>query len=350
MNLLNKIIKKIQSLIYKVPDELFPRLFYRNRFTSIIYYLLFSNSFNREYQSVLAGKAKHLKEAKNNEGNYFLLVRNIHRLEKGLLMRPRREVFAEGYIKETMDSYSGIMKNAEKYEPSQIKWFSDVLTEYFTVVGNNTKIDTEKGRFNKIKIDKGHQGPRKIPYFRNDNDKSPISYDDFYRLSRQRRSVRWFEDMPVPRDLIDKALEVALQAPSACNRQPFEFRIFDEPDMVQKISNTPMGTVGYANNIQSIAVVVGKLDAYFSERDRHIIYIDASLASMSFMYALETLNLSSCPINWPDIEDREKKMDKILNLELHERPIMLIAIGYPHKEGKVAFSEKRSIKLARRYN
>ena len=56
--------------------------------------------------------------------------------------------------------------------------------------------------------------------------------DGLRELAERRRSVRWFADRPVPHDLIDKALEVGLQAPSACNRQPFAFRFFDDPELV----------------------------------------------------------------------------------------------------------------------
>ena len=51
-----------------------------------------------------------------------------------------------------------------------------------------------------------------------------------------------------------------------------------------------------------IIVIVGELDAYEYDRDRHLIYIDGSLAAMTFMLALETLGLSSCPINWSGVE------------------------------------------------
>lgn len=350
MELIKKIIRKIRNLLLKIPDRILPKFFYKSRFTAILYYILFSNSFNREFQSVLAGKAKHLKETNVDKENYYLLVRNIHRLEKGLLMRPRKDVFATGYIGETIDSYLSVMKNSEKYRPDQLGWFTDVLYEYFKVAGEDKEIDFERNRFLSCEQSKDKRSLKKIPYLRDLKEKCTISFDEFYHLSRQRRSVRWFENKPVPRELIDRALLAAVQAPSACNRQPFEFRIFDNPNKVQEIVNIPMGTRGYANNIKTIVVVIGNLDAYFSERDRHIIYIDASLASMSFMYALETLGLSSCPINWPDIEDKEKKMDNILDLKLHERPIMLIAVGFPDKDGKVAFSEKRPLEMIRNYN
>jgi nitroreductase len=105
----------------------------------------------------------------------------------------------------------------------------------------------------------------------------------------------------------------ANQSPSACNRQPFSFRIIDL-DHVKTGVKLPMGTTGYGHTIPVFVVIVGNFDAYFDERDRHIIYIDASLAAMAMMFALETLGLSSCSITWPDIEEWEKKMESFLKL------------------------------------
>ena len=161
-------------------------------------------------------------------------------------------------------------------------------------------------------------------------------------LCKQRRSVRWYQEKKVPMESIEQALAVATQAPSACNRQPFSFFVFNEPEEAQKIGKIPMGTVGFSHNFQCTVVVVGELSAYPHERDRHVIYIDASLASMQFMLALETLGLSSCVINWPDEEFCEKEMTKTLKLNFDQRPIMLISVGYAQQTGKIPFSQKKS--------
>ena len=39
-----------------------------------------------------------------------------------------------------------------------------------------------------------------------------------------------------------------------------------------------------------------------------------------------------------------------MNLDVDERVIMLIAIGYPDPQGLVAYSEKKSLAVIRRYN
>lgn len=350
IQILKKIVRVVRFNWEKI-DKVLVNLFHHNSFLSNIYYLIFSTSFYREHKAVLAGRAKYLKDLKSKESNYYRLVRNTHRIEKGLLMRPRRSVFAKDYIEETIDSFEGVWFNYSDNDNPQIKWFYDVLKEYFKVVGSDKRINSQKDRFYQIveqkKLSK-LKNFESIPYNRPVD--TNISYDEFFKLLRQRRSVRWFLDKKVPREEIDKAILAASQAPSACNRQPFTYRIIDDPDLLKDAVNLPMGTAGYSHSIQTFVIVIGNLDAYYSERDRHLVYIDASLANMNFMLALETLGLSSCPINWPDIERKEKKMDKFLNLKPFQRPIMCIGVGYPDPEGKVAYSEKRNLNNLRSYN
>jgi nitroreductase len=350
-------INKIKGIKRRILDIELPRICYKSKFLTAIYYFIFNRSFLRELQAVLTGRVKHVNESKVLKANYFLLVRNTHRLEKGLLMRPRRDIFGKDFIVETIDSFEGVWKSSrDDHSNPQMKWFYDVISEYFQVVRESDKvIQREKTRFNGIiseinplMIDKPL--PPSIPYFRVEEERTTINYNEFYRLCRQRRSVRWFLEEKVPRELIDKAILAANQAPSACNRQPFEFRVFDKPELVQKVVGIPMGTKGYGHSIPVLIVLVGNLDAYFDERDRHIIYIDASLASMSFMLALETMGLSSCSINWPDIEEKEKQMEDFLKLDKFQRPIMCMGVGYPDPQGLVAFSEKRPLDQIRRFN
>ena len=87
--------------------------------------------------------------------------------------------------------------------------------------------------------------------------------------------------------------------------------------------------------------IIGDLSAYPRERDRHLIYVDGSLAAMQLMLAFETLGLSTCPINWPDIESAEKKIANLLKLKVYERPIMLLSVGYAQDQGGIAFSQKK---------
>lgn len=347
-----KFVKKLFSWMNRKKGEVLPKYFIKFRFLSSIYYFFISSKFLREHHAVLSGKVKHLKESKSGNKNIYTLIRNTHRIEKGLLMRPRRPVFALDYIDETTNAFCKLWNADLVKSDKQYKWFYDVLNEYFTVSGDHPKIKRNFEKFKNTLSGKSinSPSPNSIPYYRQLNERPNISFEDFYQLTKFRRSVRWFLDKKVPRELIDKAVLAAIQSPSACNRQPFQYIIVDDDELLKIVVNLPGGVAGYSDSIPVFIAVVGNLDAYFDERDRHVIYIDASLANMTFMLALETLGLSSCAINWPDVEDREKKMAKALNLEKHQRVIMCMAVGFPDPDGKVAFSEKRSLDYIRTYN
>ena len=159
-------------------------------------------------------------------------------------------------------------------------------------------------------------------------------------MAMRRRSVRHFLDKEVQEEVIKKAYDIAKMSPSACNRQSFHYYFYNEKSIVKKLSQIPGGVAGY--EIPSVIVIVGNYNGYFDERDINAPVIDASLAAMSFLFALETLGLGSVCINWPNLPDREAKIRKVLDLKSYEFVIMMIGVGYPDSNGKIPFSKKRS--------
>ena len=319
-----------------------------------VYYSLLSGKFQREERAVLLGRAKYHAELQENDANVFLMRRNVHRLEKGLLMRPRRSVFAKDYILETVNVYRKIVDNPERSGESSVeslRWGYDVLSEYFRVVGTDPVVDHARKVFAGCPAPEGASADKvkRTPYKR-DLDDNPVSFEQLERLSIKRRSVRWFEQKPVPRDLLDKAFTVAGLSPSACNRQPYRFLVFDDPEVIDTVASLPGGTTGFKHNIPVVVVILGTWDAFYSEKDRHVPYIDGSLAAMSFSYALETLGLGACIFNWPDIEAHEKRAERVLGLKGFERPIFFMGVGYPEPDAMVAFSQKRPLDVMREYN
>lgn len=327
-----------------------------NRIFGTLYFFVNFITYNREQYANLKGRFHYYVNLKRAMKSNVALRRNIHRIEKALLMKPLRDYFALEYIDETIDFYK---KQADLYKENngfidvnELNWAYDVLTDYFKTVKTSTFIKKEKNKFENVdyKPDKKLKEEEKMFPKVREMGATPVKYEDLYKLSLRRRSVRWYDQKQVPRELIDKALLIARQSPTACNRLPFEYRIYDDPTLVKKVSKIPFGAAGYSHNIPMIVVLVGKLDSYFSSRDRHVIYIDASLSAMAFMFALETLGLSSSAINWPDFEPLEMKMQRTLKLKTDERPIMLLSIGYPDPAGKVAYSQKKSLDVLRSYN
>ncbi len=312
-----------------------------------LYYAFFSSAFRREQQAVAAGLALHHSPADLNS-NRTLLRRNIHRIEKGLLMQPRRDRFALAYIVDTVTTFRECTQAGQAEDwAKDLAWAHDILERYFEVVQGGDQVERAREIF--LYVDQaGEEKGGRIPYSRRGS--CQVSFEDFANLARRRRSVRWFLQRPVSHALIDKAVEVAAESPTACNRQPFFYRFFDEPEALKCLRPLPLGTAGFGHNIPVLCVVIGDLSAYYGERDRHGIYVDASLSIMSFMYALETLGLSSCSLNWSDIESLENRAERLLGLKKHERIIMFIALGYPDPQGLVAFSQKKDLHSLRSYN
>jgi nitroreductase len=282
----------------------------------------------------------------------YALRRNSHRLEKGLISRPRRDTFATDYIEETVEHLARGIQAAGGQIPadSELAWAYDVLGAYFEATGSAPEIDRARTRYLALRpTQDGRCRGELVPYTRDLIGGPPVSYDALLELAIRRRSVRWFDGRKVPREAIDAAIAVAAQSPSACNRQPFEFQVFDDPGRVAAVATAPGGAAGFTDGLPVVVAVVGDLAAFASPRDRHLVYIDGALAAMSFMLALETLGLSSCALNTPGEEVTEDRLAGVLHLASHERPVMLIAVGYPDPTGLVPRSQKKPLRQLRRY-
>jgi nitroreductase len=325
----------------------FARLFSGNAFLASMYYAIFSRQFRREQLAVLRGKVDYERYLAQTRSSCPLLRRNIHRLEKGLIMRPRRSVFAQDYLQETVQQYQNCIRLGT-LDSRELKWATDVLTEYFSVVDVTTPMVNHAEAMFKACRTAPESAPFMQPYQYQQIEKSSITFPELQQFIRQRRSVRWYQDKQVAESLLVEAIELAASAPSACNRQPFFFDYSCDPTVASELAGLAMGTTGFAQNIQAIVVVTGDLSCYPAERDRHVIYIDGALAAMQFMLACEALGLSTCPINWPDIEMNEVKMQQRLSLPVYQRPIMLVAVGYADATGGIPYSQKKSAALLMR--
>ena len=353
-NEMNSIFKKIIVPIrrfIKFADNCFIKLACRNSLLASFYYTFLSKAFYQEHKSALAGRVLYKNNNVIGYNPSVLLRRNIHRLEKGIIIKPRRDVFAISYIDDTVKAYEQMLSScSNRNEASgEIQWAHDVLKEYFLITSNfNQTINNARSRFNKLSSMNSNNSCK--PYYRNIPKKMPVEYEDLLFLSKLRRSVRFYKQTAVPHEIIDKAISIAAQAPSACNRQPYKFLVFDNPEKIKAVSEIPTGTKGFNHNFPGIIAIVGSLSAYFNERDRHVIYIDSSLAAMAFIYALEVQGVSSCVINWPDKPILEREMREVLKMKPDECLVMLLSYGYPDLNAMVPYSHKKELNQIRTYN
>ena len=356
MNLIvyiRRVLKNVFLII--LPNSLRRRLIphiAKSSFLTSIYYGI-KGTYLDEQKKILVGISSYQKDEHDRKGfPQYKLIRNIHRIEKGLSIEKRRDVFAESYILETVEALEKVIINRRDYENSAelVSWAFDVLSLYFQEMPNNENIQSALIWFDALLDKKSYTPGERTPYFHGTEDVSPVQYEDLKRLALCRRSIRWYQDKLVPREYIDFAIEIAAMSPSACNRQAFEFRIYDDPILVKEICELPPGMEGFREGIPCIIVITGSLNAYFHERDRHLIYLDIGIASMAFQLGLVTQGLSSVCINWPMLSNKDIAIQTLLNLREDEKVVMMMAVGYADPDGKIPFSGKKPLEELRSYN
>lgn len=67
---------------------------------------------------------------------------------------------------------------------------------------------------------------------------------DFYKLACSRRSIRKFEDTPVPDEDIKAFIEAARTAPSGCNSQCWHFVAVTNKELIEKVADATGKAIG----------------------------------------------------------------------------------------------------------
>ncbi len=162
---------------------------------------------------------------------------------------------------------------------------------------------------------------------------------DVLEAIRTRRSVRQYQDKPVPNELIGRLLRAAMSAPSARNGQPWEFVIIDDRRILAEIPsvcpNAPM-----AASAPVAILVCGDLSR---EGSPGYWVVDCSAAVENILLAAHGLGLGAV---WTGVYPRQARMDglhRLLKLPEGVVPHSLVVLGYPaeHPEPQDRFRPER---------
>ena len=173
----------------------------------------------------------------------------------------------------------------------------------------------------------------------------------------ERRSIRKFEDRPVPADILDQIIEAARLAPSGTNRQPWRFALLQESQREKIASAVVQPFV-----VEAPAVFVCCLDhraylrSHVEDRMKELVraeviseeaagyiyqrrmpeqveevrlpasaYIDLGIAVQNMVIAAASLGLGSC---WVRLFNQEQ-VQQSLALPDHMEALVLLPVGYP---------------------
>ena len=148
-------------------------------------------------------------------------------------------------------------------------------------------------------------------------------------LMHARTSVRKFTDSPVSRKTLETVIRAGMAAPTAGNKQPWDFIGIDDKKILEALA-APLPYASFTKNAPAAIVVCGNIERAFEGDEEPFWIQDAAAACQNILLACEALGLGAVWTGIHPMKDRVVAVSKILNLPSHVIPLALIPLGKPH--------------------
>ena len=176
-------------------------------------------------------------------------------------------------------------------------------------------------------------------------DKSAGMDFDFLELVKSRQSDRSFDkSKAVETDKIERIIEAACLAPSACNAQPWHFVVVTDASLTEKIgkATASFGMNKFAKDAPVHILVVeesANVTSFIGTKlkDKYFPLIDIGIAASHIALAAESQGLGFCILGWFD----EPEIKKLTGIPASKRLLLDIVIGYPTKEKRKKIRKKK---------
>ncbi len=147
---------------------------------------------------------------------------------------------------------------------------------------------------------------------------------------RKRRSIRVFQDKPVEQEKIEAILGAAQFAPSANHKNPWQFWVVRDEEILEKLAqSTPWGSfIAQA----PVAIVVGADQDLSSEWLEDASIVGAHIYLETTNQGLGTCWVQNRGAKTPHGEDSENYVKNLLNISENLRIVAIFPIGYPNEE------------------
>lgn len=144
-------------------------------------------------------------------------------------------------------------------------------------------------------------------------------------LLLSRRSIRRYKPDPVGMELILKALDIARFAPSAHNKQPWEFIVVRDRAMLEKLSKVHRWSGPIAGAQAAIIVLADKNQAPDSYLQ------DGSIAATYLWLSLHCVGLGTV---WIYTLQEARAIQEIVGTPEHMFPVAIFPVGFPAEQPK----------------
>lgn len=155
----------------------------------------------------------------------------------------------------------------------------------------------------------------------------------FSELVQNRQSDRAYLDKPVEKEKLDRILETARLAPSACNAQPWKFIVVTDPEKRSKVADaatSKMLSMNHFTKQAPVQLVLVEENANFTSsvggwaQGKHYPHLDLGIVASHICLAAADEGLGSCMIGWCN----EKKVREVLDIPKSKRVMLVILLGY----------------------
>ncbi len=167
----------------------------------------------------------------------------------------------------------------------------------------------------------------------------------FIDLANKRYSVRNYKNTPVPQEKINRCIEAARLAPSACNSQPWKFIAVDDPKFIKELAKAAFEGIldfnHFAFKAPVLVLIVSERQKAFAKfggivKRKNFSLMDIGITAEHFCLQATEEGLGTCMLGWFN----EKKVKKILSIPKLKRVELIISVGFsaddniPHKKRK----------------
>lgn len=155
-----------------------------------------------------------------------------------------------------------------------------------------------------------------------------VAGNEAYRNIVERTSVRRYTSQPVSDGQKEALLRAAMSAPSGVNRQPWEFVVVDDSDLLAQLA-AALPYAKMAASAQMAIVVCGNSERFLEGEDATLWEQDLSAASENILLAAHALGLGAVWTCLYPHPDRVGAARRILDIPEGIIPFNLIPVGYP---------------------
>ena len=273
-----------------------------------------------------------------------LIIMNYHGIEKGLSLKNPRPFFGVENISITMLRLQAYIESYG-YDDT-VDTALSAIEQYYEKYQNLVDID-KKPFMDKIhdfleKYQTGRCFKGGVKSVTKDDilQHAAIDMENFFG---SRYSIRQFSDEEVELETIKKAVEMAKKTPSVCNRQAWKAIVLQTPDKVKRALEIQGGARGFEGQINKVLVITTAMSSFQSIGERYQGWIDGGMFAMSVIYALHSLGLGTCCLNWSKEYPTDLKFKNTIGIKKSDTIIMLIAVGHMPEKIVVAKSERKQL-------